>query len=160
MLIEGMERLMFPTWLILCISALLIWGAWGLFANLTARYLGGFSALVWEVIGAMMVGGIVLVWLVATQGLEVSARGASFGLATGISYTIGLAFFFLALNEASAMNGGNSSGGNVHTILILTALYPIVAVALNYFVLGDPVSLRQLIGMTMGITGIAILVTS
>jgi putative multiple sugar transport system permease protein len=56
---------MFPMWLILSVAALLIWGACGLFANLTARNLGGFSALVWEVIGAMIVGGVVLGWIAA-----------------------------------------------------------------------------------------------
>jgi bacterial/archaeal transporter family protein len=154
-----MERSMFPMWLILSVAALLIWGAWGLFANLTARNLGGFSALVWEVIGAMIVGGVVLGWIARNGGLETSIRGASFGLLTGITYTIGLAFLFLALNNAANKGPGETSGGSVHTILILTALYPVIAVALNYLLLDEALSPRQIVGMGIGVAGIAILVT-
>lgn len=151
---------MFPTWLLLSLAALFIWGGWGMFANLAASRLGGFSALVWEVIGALIVGGIALIWLARSNGLEMQLKGATFGIATGITYTIGLAFLFLALNQANGQNGSGSSSGNVHTILILTALYPVVAVILNYFLLSEPISLRQIVGMGVGLTGIAILVSS
>ena len=151
---------MMQTWLILSIATLVVWGSWGLFANLTARYLGGFSALVWEVIGAMIVGLVVLGWLLRNGGLETSFRGAGFGLATGITYTIGLTFLFLALNHVGGKTSDDSSGGSVHTILILTALYPIIAVGLNYVILDEALSIRQLVGMGVGLAGIAILVSS
>ena len=149
---------MLQTWLLLSLAALLIWGSWGLFANLTTQYLGGFSALVWEVIGAMVVGAIILGWLFRSEGLETSMRGATFGLLTGISYTVGLTFLFLALASANnAETAGNSS--QVHSIIVLTALYPVLAVGLNYVFLSEPVSLRQLVGMGIGLMGIAILMT-
>lgn len=150
---------MFQTWLLLSIAALLIWGGWGVFANLTAKYLAGFSALVWEVVGAMILGGIVLVWLAWNGTLEVSGRGVGFGIATGLTYTAGLAFLFLALNQVGASQENGASAGNVHTIIILTALYPIVSAAINYLVLSEPLSLRQIIGMGVGLAGIAILVS-
>ena len=129
---------MVQSWLVLSVAALLIWGVWGLFANLTARHLGGFSALVWEVLGAMLVGGVVFIWLIRNEGLETPVRGAVYGLATGITYTIGLTFLFLALTRAGSESAQSSSGSNTHTILVLTALYPLIAVALNYFILNEP----------------------
>jgi bacterial/archaeal transporter family protein len=150
---------MFQTWLVLSIAALLIWGSWGVFANLTSRYLGGYSALVWEVAGAMVVGLVVLGWLIRNGGLETPVRGASFGILTGVTYTIGLGFLFLALTSVAGKGSGPDSGGNVHTIIVLTALYPVIAVALNYLILSEPVSPRQLLGMGIGLVGIAILVT-
>lgn len=151
---------MFSTWLLLSLAALLMWGGWGFFANLAARNLGGLSALVWEVIGAMLTGGIILLWLLRNGGLEMSVRGASFGIATGITYTVGLTFLFLALNQTSGRHDGGTSSGSVHTIFILTALYPLIVVILNYFILSEPVSLRQIIGLSFGLTGIAILMSS
>lgn len=147
------------TWLILSVAALLIWGSWGLFANLTTQYVGGFSALVWEVIGAMIVGVIVLSWLFRSEGLETSMRGATFGLLTGITYTIGLTFLFLALSSVHSGSASGGSGSQIHTVLILTALYPVLAVVLNYVVLSEPISMRQLVGMGIGLIGIGILVT-
>lgn len=147
------------TWLILSVAALLIWGSWGVFANLTTQYIGGFSALVWEVIGAMLVGVFVLGWLLRNGGLETATRGATFGLLTGISYTIGLTFLFLALSSVHGNQTSGGSGSQVHTVLILTALYPVLAVVLNYLVLSEPLSLRQLSGMGIGLIGIAILMT-
>lgn len=150
---------MFQTWLLLSIAALLIWGGWGVFANLTAKYLGGFSALVWEVAGAMILGGAVLLWLAWNGTLETTGKGIGFGIATGLTYTAGLAFLFLALNQAGNPQGAPGTGGSVHTILIITALYPIVATALNYLILSEPLSTRQIVGMGVGLAGIAILVS-
>jgi drug/metabolite transporter (DMT)-like permease len=150
---------MFPTWLSLSLAALLMWGGWGLFANLAARHLGGFSALVWEVIGAVLVGTTILFWLLRNEGMAVPARGALFGIATGVTYTIGLAFLFLALNHARGNQDGASDSGNIHTVFILTALYPVLVVGLNYAILGEPISVRQVIGMVVGLAGIAILVS-
>lgn len=150
---------MLQTWLLLSIAALLIWGGWGFFANLTARYLSGFSALVWEVVGAMILGLAVLVWLTWNGTLEASARGAWLGIATGVSYTAGLAFLFIALNHASSTPANDGSAGSVHTILIITALYPVISVVLNYLLLDEPLSLRQIVGMAVGLAGIAILVS-
>jgi bacterial/archaeal transporter family protein len=149
----------FQTWLILSVAALLIWGSWGVFANLTSRHLGGFSALVWEVIGALIVGVAILGWLLRNGGLETPVRGASFGILTGISYTIGLTFLFLALSSVAGKGSDSSTGGSVHTVLVLTALYPVIAVVLNYAFLSEPISARQLIGMGIGLLGIGILVT-
>lgn len=150
---------MFQTWILLSIAALLIWGAWGVFANLTAKHLGGFSALVWEVAGAAILGIVVLLWLAWNGALETSARGAGFGIATGVTYTAGLGFLFLALNRAGGAHSELGAAGSVHTILILTALYPVISVVLNYLLLGDPLSLRQVVGMVVGLAGIAILVS-
>lgn len=151
---------MIQSWLVLSLIALLIWGGWGVFANLTAKHLSGYNALIWEVAGAMVAGGVVLTWLLRNGGLDTTVRGASFGLATGITYTSGLLFLFLAMNRASQGVSSGESSGSVNTILVLTALYPVIAVALNYLFLGEPFSLRQVVGMCIGLTGIAILMTS
>jgi bacterial/archaeal transporter family protein len=155
-----MELAMLQTWLLLSIVALLIWGSWGVFANLTTRYLDGFSALVWEVIGALIVGVGVLLWLARNGGLDTSGKGATFGILTGVSYTIGLTFLFLALHYLSSRQPSDGGVSHVHTVIAVTALYPVIAVVLNYLILGEALSMRQVCGMGVGLVGIAILVTS
>jgi bacterial/archaeal transporter family protein len=150
---------MMQSWMILSLAALLIWGTWGVFANLTSRYLDGFSALVWEVAGALIVGIAVLSWLMRNDGLEIQIRGAGFGILTGMTYTIGLGFLFLALSGVSSKSDAATSTGSVHSILVLTALYPVIAVALNYLILDESLTLRQILGMRVGLVGIAILMT-
>jgi bacterial/archaeal transporter family protein len=145
------------TWLYLSLAALLCWGAWGLFANLAARHVDGFSAVVWEVAGAMVVGGLVLVWLLRGSGVALKRGGVVFGVATGIAYTAGLVFLFLALGLVARQGGLDTPGANVHTILVLTALYPVVAVMLNYLILAEPLTARQIIGIAVGLCGIVIL---
>jgi bacterial/archaeal transporter family protein len=157
---EKLELGMLQQWLILSIVALLIWGSWGLLANLTVRYLDGFSALVWEVVGALIVGVAVFIWLARNGGLETTGRGVTYGVLTGITYTVGLACLFLALHYLGSRQVHDTGSSNVHTVLVLTALYPVIAMALNYFILGEAVSIRQLFGMGIGLLGIAILVTS
>ena len=149
---------MLKPWLLLSLAALLIWGGWGVFANLTAQYLRSYSAIFWEVAGAALVAVVVLVFFLRFSDLETNARGVTFGVLTGITYTIGLVFLFFALRygvgEAAA-----GTGGRVHTILVITAMYPLVSAVINYTVLSEPISGRQLLGMMLGVGAIVVFVS-
>ena len=126
-------------WLLFSLAALLSWGAWGIFANLTARHLRSYSAIFWEVVGAATVALVVLVVFLRVNGLETPPRGVTFGVLTGVTYTVGLVFLFYALRSGS--------GGSVHTILIITAMYPLISAVLNYAILSEPINGRQLLGI-------------
>lgn len=143
-------------WLILSLIALFIWGFWGFFANLASRYLGSYSALFWETMGALIVGVFVLLAFLRVNGLKVEPKeGTGFGTLTGVAYTVGLIFFFVALG-ATAATGSSESTGNVHTILVVTGMYPIVASVINYFAFNEPLSLRQFVGLGMALAAITI----
>jgi transporter family protein len=143
-------------WLILSLIALFIWGFWGLFANLASSYVDSYSALFWETMGALIVGLFVLLAFLRIKGLKVEPRkGLGFGTLTGVSYTVGLIFFFVALG-ATAAQGPSGPTGHVHTILVVTGMYPIVASVVNYFVFKEPLSTRQFVGLGMALTAIAI----
>jgi bacterial/archaeal transporter family protein len=145
-------------WLLLSLAALLIWGGWGIFANLTAQHLRTYSAIFWEVIGAALVAIVVLVFFLRFTGLETSPRGVTFGILTGVTYTVGLVFLFFAL-RSGVSEAAVGTGGRIHTILVITAMYPLVAAVLNYTILNEPLSGRQLLGMTMGVGAIVVFVS-
>jgi bacterial/archaeal transporter family protein len=145
-------------WLLLSLAALLIWGGWGIFANLTAQHLRTYSAIFWEVVGAALVAIVVLVVFLRFTGLETNPRGVTFGILTGVTYTVGLVFLFFAL-RSGVSDAAVGTGGRIHTILVITAMYPLVAAVLNYTILNEPLSGRQLLGMTMGVGAIVVFVS-
>lgn len=144
-------------WLVLSFITLFIWGFWGLFGNLTSRYLDSYSATFWESMGALIVGLFVLFALLRVKNLRFEPKkGVLFSILTGASYTVGLIFFFAALAISAAAGVSATPTGQVHTILIITGMYPVAAAVINYFVLKEPLSGRQLIGMGMAVVAIAI----
>jgi bacterial/archaeal transporter family protein len=145
-------------WLLLSLAALLIWGGWGIFANLTAQHLRTYSAIFWEVVGAALVAIVVLVVFLRFTGLETNPRGVTFGMLTGVTYTVGLVFLFFAL-RSGVSEAAVGTGGRVHTILVITAMYPLVAAVLNYTILNEPLTGRQLLGMGLGVGAIAVFVS-
>lgn len=145
--------------LIWSLVALAIWGLWGVFANLASRHLGSYSAIVWEVIGAAIVALIILFGFLRVTDLQADFEGMTYGILTGATYTIGLLFLFLALRAAVTSGPSNGPTGHVHTILVITAMYPLLAAVLNYIILNEPLSLRQLIGMGLGVTAIVVFVS-
>lgn len=146
------------SWLLLSLATLLIWGVWGIFANLTAQHVRAYSAIFWEVVGAVLVAAVVLVVALRSGGLETDVRGAGFGVLTGICYTAGLLFLFFALRSGFSV-AGSGTGGRVHTILVITAMYPLLSAVLNYAILNEPISGRQLLGMLLGVGAIVVFVS-
>lgn len=152
-------------WLLLSLIALFLWGLFGVFSNLASRHLDGYNAAFWEAVGAVAVGIFVLIVLLRVVDLQLKPRGVVFGLATGIALHLGMLFVLFALSltavggsEALSESADGETGhsGKVHTILVLTAMYPLIGAVLNYLVLDEPFSMRQLIGMAVGLGAIAI----
>lgn len=146
-------------WLTLTLLALMCWSLWGVFANLTSRHLNSSSAVIWEVAGATIVALGVLIGVMHLQGLQRSPPGVAFGLLTGITYTIGLIFMFAALRAAASDDPAGSPSGHVHTILVVTAMYPLVSGLINRYALDEPLSTRQVVGMALGLGAVIIFVT-
>jgi uncharacterized membrane protein len=152
-------------WLILSLVALFLWGLFGVCANLASRHFDGYNVVVWDMVGAVMVGIFVLFVFLQVFNLQLEPKGVLFGLLTGIALHLGALFMFFALNStavggsdysAATQNSSTSPTGKVHTILVLTAMYPLIGVILNYFILNEPLSIRQLIGIVIGIGAIVI----
>lgn len=155
-------------WFALGMVALFLWGLFGVFSNLASRYFDGYNAMFWEAVGAVAVGVFVLFAFLGVVGLQLEPRGVLFGVLTGISLHSGLLFMLFALNATASDNSSNlaetrdgsaSPTGKVHTILFLTAMYPLIGAVLNYLFLDEPFSVRQSIGIVIGLGAIAIFVS-
>ena len=138
----------------LSFGALAAWGLWGLFATLASRRLAATSALVWEVVGAVLVAAVVLP-VALRSGPTTDGIGVVQAILTGVAYTVGLVLLFAAL----AATGRPGGGGSVHAVLMITALYPLVASVLALVFLQAPMTPRQLLAIPLALGAVLLLAT-
>jgi len=125
-------------WFTPAIIGFFLFGLWGFFPKLSTNYIDPKSALIYEVAGGMVIG-LVTLCLVEFRP-EFHIRGTAYAILTGMAGTLGVLFFFFALSR-----------GRASIVVTLTALYPLVTILLAYFLLREPISLRQGVGMILAL---------
>ena len=130
-------------WFASAVLALLIYGFWGFFPKLAVSYINPQSALVYQVVGGMLVGLLVL-FLVGWRP-ETHPLGILFALLTGITGVLGTLFYYAA-----------ASRGNISVVVSMTALYPIITICLAFLFLHEPLTVKQVIGMIFAIAAIVL----
>jgi transporter family protein len=130
-------------WGVYTLLSLLLYGFWGLFSKLATNYIDPKSALIYDVCGAIIVGLVLLL----THNFQWSGdvRGILYAILTGIAGTTATLFFLLA-----------ASKGSISIVLPITSLYPAVTVLLAFFILKEPIALRQWIGIVMAIVALVL----
>jgi transporter family protein len=118
--------------------ALGTWGLWGLFSKLATEHIRPSSALLYEIIGSL----IVTLCVAAALRFRIDAepRGILFAVLTGVCVTAGSLFFLIALSR-----------GNAPAVTVITALYPAVTLLLLFFFLREPITLKQGIAMALAL---------
>ena len=134
------------SWVIFAILAMIVWGFWGFFPKLATNYISPKSVLVYEVIGAIIVGMAVL-FLVNFKP-EVNAKGITFAILTGIAGTLGALFFIFAVSR-----------GETSVVVTTTALYPLITIILAFLILKEPITMKQGIGMIFAFAAMMLLST-
>jgi len=137
---------MFDSWQIPALAALVLFGFWGFFPKLAVNHIDPGSALVFEIVGAMAVGLVVLLFPGFT--LETAPRGALFGVLTGLCGMLGTLFFMAAATR-----------GRISLVVSLTAMYPLITIVLARLVLAEPLTGKHLLGMVMALAAIVLLCT-
>ncbi|GAA6622462.1 EamA family transporter [Scytonema sp. NUACC26] len=136
---------MFPinSWLIYTLLALFLYGLWGFFSKLATNYVDPKSALIYEVLGALIVGLV----LFSNNGFRVRIDnlGVFYAIGVGVFGTLATFFFFIAITK-----------GSISIILPLTSLYPIVTILLSVFLLKESLSLKQSIGILLALVAIVL----
>lgn len=128
------------------LGAFMLWGLWGFLPKITTRYLEPKSAIVYEVIGSILLAAIALVSL--QFRLDVHPTGIALAIATGMLGFLG-AFFFL--NAVSR--------GPVTLVATLSGLYPIVTIVLAMLVLHETVTVRQGVGIALALLSMILVAT-
>ncbi|NDY42054.1 EamA family transporter [Dissulfurirhabdus thermomarina] len=125
-------------WFLDALVALLCWGLWAYFPKLAVRHIPPGSALVFEALGILLVGGAAAAWI--GRGLQYDPRGAVPAVLTGVFGGIGLYFFF-----------GAARSGPISLVAPLTALYPLVTLVLAVLFLGERLSWQQGLGVALAV---------
>lgn len=128
------------------ITALLIWGVTGFLSKIALRGLPPLHLLVYGALFFLLSAGAVqLVY----GGLEFDPKGVVLALCIGAAGSVGQLMFLVALRD-----------GPLTYVSMISSLYPLIATLLAFFVLSEPISLRQATGIALGIASIILLVAA
>lgn len=128
-------------WLLPTLGALLCWGLWGFIPKLTTQFLSPKSAIVYEVVGGMILGTVVLFSLHLRP--EVHPKGIALAISTGMLGFLGAFCFLNAVMR-----------GPVTLVATLSALYPVVSILLASLFLHETMTLRQGLGIALAIVAV------
>lgn len=134
-----MKQWLWPTF-----GAFVLWGLWSFIPKITTRYISPRSALLFEVVGGMMVAAVVL--LSFRFRPDIHPVGVLLALTTGILGFLGALCFLYA-----------ASRGPISLITVLSALYPVITVALAMVLLKEPLSIKQVVGIVLGLAGMILI---
>ena len=132
------------SWLFWTMLAMITFGAWGFFPKLAVSYISPQSALIYQVLGGMLVG-IVALAMVNFKP-ETHPMGIVYALLTGITGVLGTLFYYAA-----------ASRGQISIIVSLTALYPLITILLAIILLHETLVLKQYIGLCFALAAIILL---
>jgi transporter family protein len=133
-------------WVSASVLSLLSFGLWGLFTKLAVTYIDSRGVLVYQAIGVLLIS-VIALSLVQFKPVT-NVKGLSYAILTGAAYGIGCLFYFIA-----------ASKGKIITVVTLTALYPLVTIALAYWLLDESVSIKQCLGIGLGLVAIFLMST-
>jgi len=131
-------------WLIYAVFSLLMYGLWGFFPKMASENgIEPRSILIYEAIGTL---GVVLIVL-AFVGFrpEFNGKGFTFALIAGTAGAIGSLLFLFALSK-----------GKASVVVTMTALYPLIVIILSFFVLKEPLTIKQGIGIVFAVAAVVL----
>lgn len=128
-------------WLLPASMTMICWGIWGFIPKITTRYINPLSASVFEGLGSAIFAIIILFTLSFKP--EIHPKGVSLAFITGLLGMLGALFYLFAMPK-----------GKVSIIATMTALNPIITIALAYFILKEPITLKEGIGMVFAFIAI------
>ena len=133
-------------WMGYTILTVLTWGLWGVFSKLAANYTKPRQSILFQTVGVLAFALIVLV--LERFHVEWSAAGFTWAALGGFCAFIGFLTFFAALID-----------GKTSTVVVLSALYPLVTILLSIAFLHERLTGKQTIGIVLALIASALLAT-
>ena len=133
-------------WVIPSLGVFGAWGFWGFLPKLTVRYLPPRDAVIYEILGGVLLAVILMV--IYGPRLQTDWRGVALSAITGLVGFVGALLYLRAVVN-----------GPVSLVTTISALYPVLVIAMAYFFLGETINLRQGIGVVMAMTAIYLIAT-
>jgi bacterial/archaeal transporter family protein len=131
-------------WFTPAVVALLIWGVTAIMPKIALRKLSQYQMSVYHSFFFLIVAVFVQFFY---GGPEYQMPAVLFAMVTGACGTLGQLLYLTALKD-----------GPVTYVSMISSLYPLVATLLAAIILHDPVTLRQGLGVVLGLCSIILLV--
>ena len=132
-------------WVIYSALALLVWGLWAFLPKLALSCLDPKTAFTFEVIGGSLTG--LLAFLILRPELGgAEIRGIIPAFITGMMGYLGLLCFMYAIRA-----------GKISVVAPLTALYPVVSLALAMIFLKERINIVQLTGIILACVSVVLI---
>ncbi len=131
-------------WFQYTLITLLFWGVSSFCTKLATTYLKASNAYIYQIIGVLVVGSV-MAFVVKFEPAGKPA-GILFALAAGVMVTFGNFFF------VSAMASGRTA-----IVVMTSALYPLITLALGFLILHETVSLKQILGILLAVVALYLL---
>ena len=133
-------------WLFPAFGAFVLWGFWSFIPKITTKYISPKSAILFEVLGGIILAVIVLISLKFKP--DIHPKGVLLAISTGIiGFAGALCFLYAALK------------GPISLVALVSALYPIIAIVLAMFFLNETITIKQGLGIVLGLAAIVLLAT-
>jgi uncharacterized membrane protein len=132
------------SWLLNAFWCIFWWGVWGVFAKLASSRLSVSQMQLMFTVGMLP---LALAALIGMRGkLERDLRGAAYGILNGVFTGLGLLAYDAAMSK-----------GQASVIGPLTAMFPLVTVALAAVVLRERINRVQVAGVVLALAAIFLL---
>lgn len=133
-----------PPWFFFAAVILLSWGVVGLLQKLSTNHLSAESALIWLVVGFLLLQPL---FYTGKAILDFPVTSLTWALLSGVLNALG----------AWALLAAMSNGGKASIVSPFTALYPLVVVFLAPLVLHESITLLQGVGVFCALAAVVLL---
>lgn len=133
-------------WLLPTLLTLLAWGLWAFLPKLVTKYLDSQSSVIYQTLGGMLVGLVVLISL--KFQVQFNIPGFSLSLAIGILGFFGAFMYLVAVSR-----------GPLTLVAPITALYPMFAILLGLIFLQETITIKQAAGIGLSMVAIYLIAT-
>ncbi len=131
-------------WLLFTLAAMLMWGFWGFFSKLATESFRDVDAAIYQGIGSF----IIMVLAAVYFRFQPAGKPMNivYAILSGFSATLATFFFFAAITRGRSV-----------VVVSMTALYPLVTLALSVLFLHEALTLKQLLGVGLALGAIILL---
>jgi len=126
-------------WLFYSLMTLICWGLWGLFSKFASTDTRPRQTLIFQAVG--VVAFALLVLFLEQFQIQRTAAGFWWSVAAGFVNFVGFLFFFAAIQK-----------GKVSTVISVSALYPVITIALSILLLHEKINWREGLGIAFALT--------
>ena len=133
-----------PPWFWFTVVTLISWGIVGVLQKLSTNYISAESSLIWLVVGF---GVLEPFFYPGAAVLHYSAWNLFWALGSGALNALGAWALFIALKK----------GGKASIVSPITALYPLVVIAMVPFIIHEAISPLQIVGVISALIAVVLL---